>query len=41
MTAIKPHTGESFQANALIMKPEMELNTGIEVYIHAFSAVEL
>ena len=41
MIAINPHTGESFQANALIMKREMELYRGIEVYIHAFSAVDL
>jgi len=41
MTAINPRTVESFQANALIMKREVELYRGIEVYIHAFSTVEL
>jgi hypothetical protein len=41
MTAINPRTGESFQANALIMESDVELSRGIEVHIHAFSTVEL
>ena len=41
MTAINPRTVESFQANALITKREMELYRGIEVSIHALSTVEL
>jgi hypothetical protein len=41
MTAINPRTVESFQANALVMKRKMKMYRGIEVYIHAFSTVEL
>jgi hypothetical protein len=38
---MNPSKVESFQTNALIMKREMELYERIEVYIHAFSTVEL
>jgi hypothetical protein len=41
MTAVNTRSGESFQAKALIMKREMELYRVMEVYIHAFSTMEL
>ena len=41
MTAINLRTVESFQADVLIMKREMELYRGIEVYIHTLLTVEL